>query len=321
MVPIEISIVVIGFSKDQISPGPNRSNMRVLILGGSGMLGHKLWQNFSERFDTFVTFRQAANYCASYGIFDEARSIGGVSATDIPAVTHAVARVQPQVVVNCIGVVKQDAAARDHLTSISTNALFPHLLARLCGVAKARLIHISTDCVFSGRKGNYSEDALSDAEDLYGRTKYLGEVNGPGCLTLRTSMIGRELAGEHGLLEWLLSQDGKRIRGFRRAIFSGFTTLALAQIIAEIIERHTDLEGLYHVASDPISKFDLLTLIKQKGDLQVEIEPDETFICDRSLNGARFRSAANFVPPDWSDMVVRIFKDRTPYEKIRRSHC
>lgn len=295
--------------------------MRVLILGGSGMLGHKLWQIFSERFDTFVTFRQPANYYAGYGIFDEARSIGGISAIDIPAVTNAVARVQPQVVVNCIGVVKQDAAASDPLTSISTNALFPHLLAKLCSAGKTRLIHISTDCVFSGREGNYPEDAVSDAEDLYGRTKYLGEVSGPGSLTLRTSMIGRELPGEHGLLEWLLSQQGKRIRGFRGAIFSGFTTLALAQIIAEIIEKHLDLEGIYNVASEPISKFDLLTLIKHKGDLQVEIEPDETFICDRSLNGERFRGAANFVPPDWSDMVGHIFDDRTPYEKIRRSHC
>lgn len=304
-----------------IRQGSNRSNMRVLILGGSGMLGHKLWQNFSERFETFVTFRQPVNKYSGYGVFDETRAIGGVSATDLPAVTNAVNKVQPQVVVNCIGVVKQDAAAGDPVTSISINALFPHLLAKVCSEAKARLIHISTDCVFSGRQGNYSEDAVSDAEDLYGRTKYLGEVTTPGCLTLRTSMIGRELAGEHGLLEWLLSQNGKSIRGFRRAIFSGFTTLALAQIIAEIIEKHADLEGLFHVASEPISKFDLLTLIKQKGDLQVQIEPDETFICDRSLNGARFRSAANFVPPDWSDMVERIFKDHTPYEKIRRSHC
>lgn len=295
--------------------------MKALILGGSGMLGHKLWQIFSERFDTFVTFRQPANYYAGCGIFDEARSMGGVSATDIPAVTNAVARVQPQVVVNCIGVVKQDAAASDPLISISTNALFPHLLAKICGAAKSRLIHISTDCVFSGRAGNYSEDAISDAEDLYGRTKYLGEISGHDRLTLRTSMIGRELAGEHGLLEWLLSQQGNRIRGFRRAIFSGFTTLALAQIIAEIIERHPDLHGIYNVASEPVSKFDLLTLIKHKGSLQVEIEPDETFICDRSLDGTRFRAEANFVPPEWSDMVERIFDDRTPYERIRRSYC
>ncbi len=285
------------------------------------MLGHKLWQNFSERFETYITFRQPASNYSGYGLFDETHSIGGVSATDLPAVTNAVNTVQPQVVVNCIGVVKQDAAASDPVTSISTNALFPHQLAKVCEEAKSRLIHISTDCVFSGRQGNYSEDAISDAEDLYGRTKYLGEVTGPGCLTLRTSMIGRELAGEHGLLEWLLSQNGKRVRGFRRAIFSGFTTLALAQIIAEIIEKHPELQGLYHVASEPISKFDLLTLIQQKGDLQVEIEPDEAFICDRSLNGARFRSAANFVPPDWSDMVEHIFKDRTPYENFRRSHC
>jgi dTDP-4-dehydrorhamnose reductase len=294
--------------------------MRVLILGGSGMLGHKLWQTFSQRFDAFVTFRQPANQYVGYGIFDEARSIGGISATDI-AVTNALAQVQPQVVVNCIGIVKQDAAASDPLTSISINALFPHLLARICSAANARLIHISTDCVFSGRQGNYSEEAVSDAEDLYGRTKYLGEVSGQGCLTLRTSMIGRELKGTHGLVEWFLSQQGNNIRGFRRAIFSGFTTNALTRIIGDIIETHPNLEGVYNLAANPISKFDLLTLIKLKGDLKVDVEPDETFICDRSLNGERFHAATNFVPPSWSDMVDGIFNDSTPYDEIRRSHC
>lgn len=285
------------------------------------MLGHKLWQTFSERFDTFVTFRQPVTAYAGFGIFDEARSIGGISASDIPALTDAVARVQPQVVVNCIGVVKQDAAASDPLTSISTNALFPHLLASVCGAAKARLIHISTDCVFSGRQGNYSEDAVSDAEDLYGRTKYLGEVGGQGCLTLRTSMIGRELQGTHGLVEWFLSRQGNNTSGFKRAIFSGFTTNTLANIIGDIVQTHPNVEGVYNLAANPISKFDLLTLIKMKGNLKVAIEPDETFVCDRSLNGARFHAATNFVPPSWSDMVEGIFGDSTPYDEIRRSHC
>lgn len=285
------------------------------------MLGHKLWQIFSQRFDAFVTFRQPAKYYAGCGIFDEARSLGGISATDVAAVTNAVARVQPHVVVNCIGVVKQDAAASDPLISIATNALFPHLLAGICSTTKARLIHIGTDCVFSGRQGNYSEESVSDAEDLYGRTKYLGELSGQGCLTLRTSMIGRELKGTHGLVEWFLSQQGNVTRGFRRAIFSGFTTSALGNIIGDIIETHPNLEGIYNLAANPINKFDLLSLIKLKGNLQVAIEPDETFLCDRTLNGERFRAATNFLPPSWSDMVEGMFSDSTPYDEIRRSHC
>ena len=296
--------------------------MRVLILGGSGMLGHKLWQTFAERFDTFVTFRQPAHAYARYNLFDQSRSVCNVGARDFDALTKAFAQARPQVVVNCIGVVKQDAAAKDPLTSISINALFPHRLAQLCRASGARLIHLSTDCVFSGRGGNYNEDASPDAEDLYGRTKLLGEVGGPGCLTLRTSMIGRELAGAHGLVEWFLSQRGQQsVRGFRRAVFSGFTTRALAETIAWIIEEHPSLEGVWHVAAEPINKFDLLTLIKEKAGLDVEIEPDESFICDRSLNAERFRQTTGFVSPKWSDMISQLFQDPTPYNEFRRSHC
>jgi dTDP-4-dehydrorhamnose reductase len=213
--------------------------------------------------------------------------------------------------------VKQDSAALDPLTSISINALFPHRLAVICRAANARLIHLSTDCVFSGRKGNYVEEDSSDAEDIYGKTKYLGEVAGTGCLTLRTSMIGRELGGCHGLLEWFLSQQGKTVRGFRRAIFSGFTTRALSETIASIIADQPQLDGIWHLAAAPISKFELLTLIKEKGGLHVQIEPDDTFSCDRSLNGTRFRNATCFVAPTWSDMISELFKDTTPYTELR----
>src|SRR5437588_3020394 len=293
--------------------------MRVLIIGGSGMLGHKLWQILSEQFETFATFRQAADSYTKYRIFDPSRMIGNVSADQFESVTKAVQETRPDVIVNCVGIVKQDAAAKDPLASISINSLFPHRLAQLTREAGARLIHLSTDCVFSGRKGNYAEDDFADADDLYGRTKFLGEVSGGSCLTLRTSMIGRELVGAHGLIEWFLSQQGKTVRGFRRAIFSGFTTLALSEIIAWLIEHHKGLEGVWHVASEPINKFDLLMLIKQMGGLDVQIEPDDTFVCDRSLNGTRFLEATGFVPPSWSDMISRLFHDTTPYSEFRRS--
>lgn len=295
--------------------------MRVLIIGGSGMLGHKLWQTLSERYETFATFRQPAGAYAPYGLFDPARMIGNISTGDFDALTRAVAQTKPDVVVNCVGIVKQDAAAKDPLTSIAVNSLFPHRLAQLCQTARARLIHLSTDCVFSGRAGNYSESDPSDAEDLYGKTKFLGEVSGASCLTLRTSMIGRELSGAHGLIEWFLSQQGQTVRGFRRAIFSGFTTRALSEIIASVISDHPQLEGVWHIAAEPINKFDLLTLVKKTAKLDIEIEPDEKFSCDRSLNAERFRSATGFIPPSWSDMISQLFQDTTPYAEIRRSHC
>src|SRR5207253_2340396 len=150
----------------------------------------------------------------------------------------------------------------DPVVCLSINSLFPHRLARLCHAAKARLIHVSTDCVFSGRKGNYTEADQPDAEDLYGRSKLLGEVQGPGCLTLRTSIIGRELDTRQGLVEWFLSNQGRKVKGYRRAIFSGLTTDALSELIGRIILNHPDLEGLWHVASAPINKFELISLVR-----------------------------------------------------------
>jgi dTDP-4-dehydrorhamnose reductase len=290
--------------------------MKVLILGGSGMLGHKLWQTFAPRFDTYVTFRTVPEEYRRFGIFDEAKGIGKVTAESVDSVARAIEAVRPDVVVNCIGIVKQDSAAKDPVASITVNSLFPHLLARLCAEHGARLIHLSTDCVFSGRKGNYAETDTADAEDLYGRTKLLGEVATEQCLTIRTSMIGRELRGSHGLLEWFLSRSG-RVSGFKRAIFSGFTTTALADLIGHIIEDHPQLQGLWHVAAEPISKFDLLTLVKQTYQLATEIEPDETFVCDRSLNDARFREVTGIKVPSWKHMIEEMRRDPTPYEEIR----
>lgn len=292
--------------------------MKVLILGGSGMLGHKLCQSFASRFDTQMSFRQSPAAYARFGIFDAAHMLGGVSADEFNTVAKAFAIVRPEVVVNCIGIVKQDASAKDSVSSITVNALFPHQLARLCAESRSRLIHVSTDCVFSGRRGNYDEHDTPDAEDLYGRSKLLGEVVGADCLTIRTSMIGRQLTGEQGLVEWFLSQAGGRVRGFQRAVFSGFTTEALAQILGSIIADHRDLKGLYHVAADPITKFDLLSLINEAYGLRVEIEPDETFVGDRSLNGSRFRAVTNLTPPAWPEMIAAMRQDPTPYEDLRQ---
>ncbi len=291
--------------------------MRVLILGGSGMLGHKLWQKCAERFDAWVTFRGPASAYARTRLFDPARSIGGVSAQDFDSVARAFALSRPDAVVNCIGVVKQDAAAKDPLTSIAVNSLFPHRLAQLARAGRARLVHLSTDCVFSGREGDYGESARADAEDLYGRTKLLGEVDYENCLTIRTSMIGRELAGAHGLLEWFLSQEGGRVRGFRRAVFSGFTTGALADLLARVVAEHPTLSGIRHAAADPVNKFELLSLIKETYGLRVEIEPDESFVCDRSLDGSRFRAETGIAAPAWPEMIRSMRDDATPYEEIR----
>jgi dTDP-4-dehydrorhamnose reductase len=294
---------------------------RVLILGGTGMLGHKLWQVARERFETFVMVRGGPERCAEYGLFDPRRTIEGVSAEDFGSVIEAVAEARPDVVVNCVGIVKQRAAANDPIANITVNALFPHQVARLCQGMGARLIHLSTDCVFSGRRGGYSEADEPDPNDQYGRAKLLGEVSSGGCLTLRSSLIGRELGTCQGLLEWFLSQRGGTVRGFRRAIFSGLTTAAMARIICEIVERHPHLEGVWHVASEPISKLDLLLLIREALHLDVRIEPDDSAVIDRSLDDRRFREATGMAPPSWPAMIAELAADPSPYRSAASLRC
>ncbi len=294
--------------------------MRVLILGAAGMLGHKLYQAFRGRHEVWGSVRLDASAYATLGLFDPDRLIAGVDAADPATVARAIERVEPQVVVNCVGIVKQLAAARDPIASITINSLFPHRLARLCRDAGCRLIHMSTDCVFSGRKGAYTEDDLPDPEDLYGRSKLLGEVAEEGALTIRSSIIGRELASSNGLVEWFLAQAGKSVRGYRRAVYSGFTTLAMARIISEIIADQPALSGVWHVSSDPLSKYDLLLLVRQAYGVEVEVVPDDEVALDRSLDSSRFRAAAGFVPPSWPEMIREMAADPTPYDVWRRSH-
>ena len=281
--------------------------MRILILGGDGMMGHQLFKHLGRLHDVRVTLRQNLPAYSEFGLFDEENSYTKVDVRSIKRVKEVLFDLQPQVVVNGVGIVKQRSSAKDSIPCLEINALFPQRLALLCKEIGARMVHFSTDCVFSGKKGNYQESDLSDAEDLYGRTKYLGEVSDNHCLTIRTSMIGTELSRKKGLLEWFLAQNEK-VSGFKNAIFSGFTTLELSRIIEKIVFKYTEAAGLYHVSSDPISKFDLLTLIKEKMGLAIDIIPDETVRCDRSLDSTRFRREFNYTPPTWEEMVEESYK-------------
>ena len=292
-------------------------------MGGEGMLGHKLYQVLSQSLDTVATTRRSAAAVSEVPVYrGRAQSvIGGVDVADFDTVTRAFARAKPSVVVNCIGVVKHLPEGQDPLISLSVNSLFPHRLAELCAATGARLIHMSTDCVFSGTKGGYQETDPPDASDLYGRTKLLGEVTQAGCLTLRTSIIGRDFHRDTGLLEWFLSRRGGKVRGYRRMIFSGFPTKRFAEVIRMIIVRTPALDGRYHIASAPISKYDLLLKLRDAWKLDVEIEPVDDPACDRSLDGTRFREATHYVAPDWDELVDDLVTDSTPYDVWRTQHA
>ena len=284
--------------------------MRILILGGAGMLGHRLVAALQTDFETWATLRGPVHAYESHGLFDPERTIGGIDVLDSDAVTGVMAKVRPDAVINCIGIIKQLAAAKDPYLSVAVNALLPHRLHRLCRATGARLIHFSTDCVFSGRTGNYSEDDPSDAPDLYGRSKFLGETVGEGALTLRSSIIGHELGSASGLVEWFLSRDGNRVEGYRRAVFSGFTTHEMARVVRRVLTQHPELSGTLQVSSEPINKYDLLMLIRQAYGVEVEIVPDDKVQIDRSLDSTRFRRLTGYAPPPWSQMIEEMAQSR-----------
>jgi len=284
---------------------------KVLILGAGGMLGHTLAGMYKHQYETIATIRKNSAFYRQYPIFDGVELVEGVDAFSPNTIQSVLAKIQPDVVINCIGIIKQLPEAENYITSITINALFPHQLARMCADVNARLVHISTDCVFTGRKGMYSESDLSDAEDLYGRTKFLGEVgNMPNTLTLRTSMIGHELNSNYGLVEWFLSQTGKTVKGFRKAIYTGFTAQELGRLISKIIDHHPDLGGLWQASSDSINKYDLLNLVKSVYQAPIEIIPDDAVTIDRSLDSTRLRQTIGYTPPTWEQMVLDMAQEK-----------
>lgn len=283
------------------------SPLTFLVLGASGMLGNACVRALQRDGDTVMGTVRSPSAVNLFPAGMRSRLLSGVDAGDFDSVTRAFVEVRPDVVVNCVGMVKQLAEAKDPLTALPLNALFPHRLHNLARAAGARLIHISTDCVFNGDRGMYLETDRPDADDLYGVSKRLGEVEGDGAVTLRTSIIGRELTSARSLVDWFLAQEGA-VTGYTRAVFSGVPTVELARIIQEYVVPNPDLKGLFHVSAEPINKFDLLSLIARTYGKTIEITPSGEVAIDRSLDSSRFRSATGYVPPSWPDLIQRMLE-------------
>lgn len=276
---------------------------RILILGASGMLGHTALRYFARLpgFEVFGSLR--APKPSLHALAPAATLISGVDVENIDALAALLARVRPHVVLNAIGVVKQLAAADDPLVALPINALLPHRLARLCDLAGARLIHVSTDCVFTGRQGFYKESDTPDALDLYGRSKLLGEVDYANAVTLRTSIIGPEFGGgAQGLVGWFLAQQGE-VKGYSKAVFSGLPTIELARVIHRHVLPRPELRGTWHVSTAPIDKHALLVLVKQAWGRDTLIHSDAQLVIDRSLDSSRFREATGYAPAAWPTLV------------------
>ena len=289
--------------------------MKVIIFGAGGMLGNTLIKTLSqdENYKVYGTLRKDINYFEgnkSVKIFKK------ISCERKNEWREILMQIKPDITINCIGIVKQLKEINDPKLSIFTNSLFPHQLHNVCSEINSKLIHISTDCVFSGEKGLYSENDKPDCSDLYGLSKLLGEINGENALTIRTSIIGHSINSKHGLIDWFLKQNVK-VRGFRKAIFSGLTTLELSKVILKYVLNNDSLNGIFHISNVPISKFDLLNLVSRIYKKSIIISPDDNLIVDRSLNSRKFIEQTGYIPPSWEKMIEEMYSQNI-YENSKK---
>jgi dTDP-4-dehydrorhamnose reductase len=278
------------------------STSRILVVGASGMLGHEAMRVLAPDFEVWGACRNP-ELLPDLGVPEE-RLLGGLDATDPGDAYRLLDMVEPDVVINALGIVKHRPEATDAIPSIEVNSLWPHVLADACVAANARMVHVSTDCVFSGSRGGYREDDVPDAFDLYGRSKLLGEVTEcENVVTLRTSIIGWQLGDPIGLVAWFAAHRHEALKGFTKAVFSGLTTQALTEMIRDVVLPDASLSGLWHVSAEPIDKHTLLSELAEKLDWDVNLTPSEAFVIDRTLDSSRFRERTGWTPPSWDEML------------------
>ncbi|MDD5492760.1 MAG: SDR family oxidoreductase [bacterium] len=297
---------------------PEGTIMRIIVLAGGGMLGHKMWQGLSAYFkDTYVTLRKTRSHYDQTGLFQSNQVIDNLDLADFKKLNHILDEVNPDVIVNCAGVTIRSKEGEKVIASVNINSLLPHHLLAWCKKKGARVIHFSTVCVFNGVKGGYTEENLPDAQDLYGRTKTLGELYDEQALTLRSSFIGREIEGKAELLEWFLAQRGRQIKGYRQAIFTGVTTKVMVDLTRDLIRKFPKLSGLFHIASEKLSKYELLLLMKEAFKVNIDIAPEDNYVCKRDLIDTKFKTTTGLICPNWQEMMADIAKDPILYDSWR----
>jgi dTDP-4-dehydrorhamnose reductase len=287
---------------------------RVLILGVSGLIGHKLYQTLNQDFEVFATIHKAKENYGNLPIFSSDNVIEKVDVLDFENLEKVILTVNPDVILNCVGITKRKINPEIKEEVIFVNSVFPHKLANWAKKHNKRVIHFSTDCVFDGKIGNYTEESLTTAEDLYGRTKALGEINYNHTLTIRSSFIGQELFDKTEMLDWFLSQENKTINGFKKVFYSGVSTKYMANVVANIIQNFPNLSGLYQLAPEnPIAKYDLLCIAKEAFDINVQINSSEDFVHNPTMNSTKLRTALNLKVPSWQEMLNDLALDKNFY--------
>ena len=290
---------------------------KILIFGASGMLGHMLIRVLSPHHYVVGTTTSQYNVQSPLArILSRDNLIDLVDVHNLSTVEIAIRETKPDVIINCVGLIKQKMGTTNSVEAIQLNSLFPHQLAEICHKSNIRFIHFSTDCVFQGTSGIKRLSDTPNATDLYGLSKLLGEVSTWRCLTLRTSIVGRQLFGSESLFEWAISQRGTVVNGYKNAIYTGLTTNRLSQIIKKVIEDFPELSGIHQVASSPISKFELISKLNDHLKLNLRIKPETEFHCDRTLDGAEFNKLTNIDIPSWDDMLTEFAADQSFYDNV-----
>lgn len=291
--------------------------MRIIILGVSGLIGHKLFQELSSGFDVFGILHKTKEHYGNNPLFAGKNIIENIDVSEFEILKGVLYAINPDVVLNCVGITKRKINTDSPLQAISINSVFPHKLANWAAKNNKRVIHFSTDCVFDGKTGNYTEESLTNAEDIYGRTKALGEINYNHTLTIRSSFIGRELFDKTELLEWFLAQDGKIIKGFTNTYYSGVSTIFMTKVVKELILNFPTIRGLYQLAPEnPISKFELLSIAKEAFNVNIDIIPDNSHFHRPTLDASKLRHEMRLKVPSWKEMMEELASEKKFYSSL-----
>lgn len=283
------------------------------------MLGHMAVRVLGATFEVFGTTRGDRSTIPVLGkLLPGDNWITGVDVLNEEEIERVLKVVEPQVVINCVGLIKQKMDNSSYTDSIEINALLPHRLFLLCQKHDSKLIQISTDCVFTCEDGIKRQSDIPNAVDLYGRTKHLGEVDYGDALTIRTSIVGRQISGNESFFEWVLSQSGKIAYGYANALYTGLTTFALSSVISQILNNHASLSGLWQVSSEPISKYELMERLNQELSLEIDVMKNTDFKCDRRLDGSLFTEETGIFIPSWNEMISQFSMDQNYYQELLR---
>ncbi len=283
--------------------------MKILLIGANGLIGYNIFRNLikSKEFNIFLLVRSKKNINNFYRSFHFDKLIELKEFKNTSLLESFLKELKPSIVLNCAGITKHSPNIKNISEVLYINSIFPRNLSEICSALKIRLIHLSSDCIFSGSSGMYKDKSFPDANDLYGISKALGEIDKENHLTIRTSTIGHEAQTSYGLLNWFLKQ--KECKGYKNAIFSGPTTLELSKILKDLIIPNQHLSGVLNISSDPIDKYSLLKLIKDTYSLDTVINKCSEVRINRSLNSEKFRTMTNYSVKSWGNMIREMYLD------------